>query len=90
MTQQEERPVGPKNHERQPLQELIGDRVLCALGEPGDLHRVQVRRLWDGHFRVNVFVGGDATSALVAHSFFVVADDDGNILRAVPALTRQY
>jgi hypothetical protein len=90
MAQQVDQHVGPKKHEGQLLQALIGDRVLHALGHPGNLHRVQVRRLWGDHFRVNVFVGVDAASALVAHSFFLVADDGGNILRTVPALTRKY
>src|SRR5690349_19313819 len=34
----------------------IGRNVLRALGEPGDLHRVQVQGLWEGYYRVNVFV----------------------------------
>ena len=68
----------------------IGAHVLHALGEPGDLQRIQVRPLWQGHYRVNVFVGTDAVSVRVAHSFFLVADDDGNLLRSAPTITKQY
>src|SRR5207249_10797464 len=45
------------------LSTLIGERVLSQLGQPVDLHRVQVRRLWDGHYRVNILIGADAASA---------------------------
>ncbi len=68
----------------------IGAHVLHALGEPGDLQRIQVRPLWQDHYRVNVFVGADAVSVRVAHSFFLVADDDGNLLRSAPEITKQY
>jgi hypothetical protein len=45
-----------------------------------------VRRLWEGHERVNVFVGADAVSATVAHSYFVAADAAGNITASTPKL----
>jgi hypothetical protein len=69
---------------------LIGRRVLHALGKPADLLRVQVKHLWDQHYRVNVFVGPDAGSAHVANSYFVETDDDGTIIAAAPRLQRQY
>jgi hypothetical protein len=68
----------------------IGSHVLRALGQPGDLQRVQVRPLWPDHYRVNVLVGADAVSVRVAHSFFLVADGDGNLLRSAPEITKQY
>jgi len=68
----------------------IGAHVLHVLGQPGDLQRVQVRPLWPDHYRVNVLVGADAASVRVAHSFFLVADGDGNLLRSAPEITRQY
>jgi hypothetical protein len=80
----EERP------EPDPLSGLIGGKVLGLLGEPGGLHRVQVRPLWEGHYRVNVLVGPDAASTKVAHSYFLVADGDGNILGSTPRITKQY
>ena len=69
---------------------LIGGQVLHALGQPGGLHRVQVRPLWEHHFRVNVLVGQDAASAKVAHSYFLVTDGGGNVLASTPVITRQY
>jgi hypothetical protein len=66
----------------------IAGRVLHALGETGVPRRVDVRRLWDGHYRVNVLVGEDA-SARITHSFFVVTDGDGAILASTPQITRQ-
>lgn len=68
----------------------IGNHVIHALGQPGSLHRVQVRQLWEDRYRVNVFVGVDAASAKVAHSFFLVTDSAGNITASTPTITRQY
>ena len=73
-----------------PLSGLIGERVLGLLGEPGGLHRVQVRALWEGHYRVNVLVGPDVASTKVAHSYFLVADPEGAILACTPEITRRY
>jgi hypothetical protein len=69
---------------------LIGEWVLQTLGEPAGLHGVQVRRLWEGHYRVNVLVGADAASAKVAHSYFLTADGDGDIVGSTPKITKQY
>jgi hypothetical protein len=90
-TTQEDR-QGPvqKRNEREQLKAIIGKHVIHALGRPSDLHRVQVRPLWGDHFRVNVFVGVDAASAKVAHSYFLVADSDGNVSAATPKITREY
>jgi hypothetical protein len=68
----------------------VGRHVLHALGEPRNLQRVQVRRLWEDSYRVNIFIGPDAASARIAHSYFLVADGDGNITQSTPTLTRQY
>jgi hypothetical protein len=72
------------------LHTVIGEHVIHSLGQPDDLYMVQVRPLWEGHYRVNVFVGADAASLKVAHSYFLVADGDGNILTSTPKVTRQY
>ena len=69
---------------------VIGQHVMHTLGQPGDLYAVQVRHLWEYHYRVNVFVGVDAASAKVAHSYFLVADSDGSILDSTPKIMRQY
>jgi hypothetical protein len=77
-------------HRRDTLDALIGEQVMHALGEPADLFRVRVQRLWENYWRVNVYLGVDAASARVAHSYFVLTDDDGNILTPDPAIIRQY
>jgi hypothetical protein len=90
MTKQQEKRADAKQHEGELLQALVGERIMVALGEPEDLRRVQVRQLWGDYFRVNVFVGADAGCTRIAHSFFVAADSDGNIVRSTPELTRRY
>jgi hypothetical protein len=68
----------------------IGRQVLQALGEPAGLRGVQVKRLWENHYRANVVVGRDVTTSAVAHSYFLVADGAGTIVTATPAITRRY
>lgn len=72
------------------LRARIGALVLRELGQPAHFQAVQVRPLWAGHYRVNVLVGGNAASATVAHSYFLQADGEGNVVAATPALTRRY
>src|SRR2546430_1912890 len=80
----------PEQAGSEALNALIGQEVLRALGGPADLLRVQVRQVWEDHYRVNVFVGASAASARVAHSFFLGADGNGTILASTPKITRQY
>jgi hypothetical protein len=69
---------------------VIGNGVIRVLGHPPGLHQVQVRRLWGDHYRVNIFVGPDAASARIAHSFFLDEDAEGNISTSNPKITKQY
>ena len=89
-TQEREQSEGLERDKRETLNALVGEQVLHALGEPSDLLKVQVRPLWEDTYRVNVFAGANAASARVAHSYFVVADGDGNILESTPKVRRQY
>jgi hypothetical protein len=90
-TRQEDTHHAAQNREeRQQLRAVIGKQVLDALGQPGDLLGTQVRSLWQDHYRVNVFVGGDAASAKIAHSYFLVVNSDGTIIASTPKITRQY
>src|SRR5215207_11452523 len=77
-------PPGQPDGKRQRLNAVIGQHVLRTLGQPAGLQCVQVRHLWADHYRVNVFVGPDAVSARVAHSYFLVADGGGKVLAATP------
>lgn len=76
--------------ERQQRSSEIGKHVLRNLGKPGGRHSVQVRQLWPDHYRVNVFVGEDTASASVAHSYFVVTNSDGIVVKANPQITKRY
>jgi hypothetical protein len=77
-------------HAERSLEAAIRRNVMHDLGWPADLHEVQVRQLWESNYRVNVFVGPDAASAKVVHSFFLTADADGEVLASTPAITRLY
>ncbi len=72
------------------VEAVVRDNVMFDLGRPDDLLRVQVAAVGPGRFRVNVFVGDNAASAKVAHSYFVEADGDGKILFSSPAVARLY
>jgi hypothetical protein len=74
--------------ERQQRYAVIGKLVLDTLGSPRDLHRVQVRWLWENFYRVNIYVAADGASARIAHSFFLEVDRDGRIVAATPAIRK--
>src|SRR5688572_7534893 len=82
--------AGPREPEGRPLEAVVRGRVMSELGSPPGMHRVQVRRVWGDSYRVNVFVGDDAASFKVAHSFFLQADGDGRVLTSTPAIARLY
>lgn len=88
--QQAKQHLDQDKQDRQQLNAVIGKQVMHTLGQPRDLHRVQVRPLWEDHYRVNILVGTDAASAKVAHSYFLVADSAGNIMASTPQLARRY
>ena len=85
-----EQHIDLERHKRETLNALIGERVIHTLGEPGDLLQVQVRRLWENHYRVNILIGADVASGKVANSYFLLAADDGNILQSTPKILKQY
>jgi len=72
------------------LEAVVLKSVLLGLGRPANFLRGNARQLWDNRYRVNVFVGPDAASAKVAHSFFLETDGDGKILTSCPPVTRAY
>ena len=80
----------PEADDGRQLLARIRRQVLQALGEPAGLRGVHVKPLWENHYRANVVVGRDVTTAAVAHSYFLVADAAGTIVTATPPITRQY
>ena len=87
-TEQPKDDVSLQKHKE--LNILIRDQILRALGRPADLRKVQVRQLWDDHYRVNVLIGADAGSVHVANSYFVVTDSSGGLVAVTPKITRLY
>jgi hypothetical protein len=79
-----------EHDERETLNNLIREQVIHALGTPNDLRNVQVRKVWDDHYRVNVIVGGNAGAVRVANSYFLVIGSDGSLVTATPRITKQY
>jgi hypothetical protein len=88
--QQTEQIKDPERRKHETRNALVRQQVLNALGDPGDLLKVQVRLLWENHYRVNILVGTDITTARVAHSYFLVADDNGTIVASTPTITKRY
>jgi hypothetical protein len=88
--QEEQRLTEQKKQEAGLLEAVVRDSVMSDLGPAPGLHRVQVKCVWGNYYRVNVFVGPDATSCKVAHSYFLEADGNGKILSSDPAITRTY
>ena len=75
---------------RRKLNSLIKEQLIQALGRPIDLRDVQVRKVWDEHYRVNVIVGADASAVRIAHSYFLVIDSAGIVISATPKITKLY
>ena len=86
--QQEKQHRDQEKQELNELNALIGRHVMGTLGQQADLHKVQVRRLWENYYRVNILVGPDADSAKVADSYFLKVDGDGNIIESTPNIQR--
>jgi len=85
-----EKEKDPKQQEDDKRSVLIGERVLQLLGEPKDMQQLQVRHLWELHYRVNVIVGPDFASSRVGHSFFLATNAEGDIVTSEPKIARQY
>ena len=88
--QQEKQPAVAVKQDHREQDAVIGNRVIRELGHPPGLHQVQVRHLWNDHYRVNIFVGADVGSAKVAHSYFLAVDGEGNITACNPKIMKQY
>jgi hypothetical protein len=72
------------------LHAIIGEQVLHILGAPCGSCRVKVHKLWKDNYRVNILTGPNVVSAVIAHSYFLVTDGEGNIVTSNPTITNQY
>ena len=80
--------LGPD--ERETLDNLIREQVIHALGTPFNLRSVQVRKVWDDHYRVNVLVNVGAGTVRVANSYFLVIDGEGCLTAVTPKIVKSY
>jgi hypothetical protein len=90
MAKQQERQATLEQDKSNAHDAVIAEQVLHALGRPTDLLQVQVRNLWQKHYRVNILVGPDIASMRILHSYFLVADSEGNIATSTPAIVKRY
>jgi hypothetical protein len=86
--QQREQDRDLEQHKTETLRSLVEEQAIHRLGKPVGLRNMQVRRLWENRYRVNVIVGENAVSAKIAKSYFVKSDSDGNIVDSNPAMTK--
>ena len=87
-----EQPIESKveHNESEVLTAVIRRQVLHALGKPLNLRKVQVCKVWNDHYRVNIVVGENAGSVRLAHSYFLVVDGDGQLVGSTPKITKMY
>ena len=67
----------------------VSDHILHHLGRPNDLVHVQVKRLWDYSYRVNVLTG-TSVDATIQHSYFVKTNEAGEVVTTRPNVKRTY
>jgi hypothetical protein len=72
--------------QQQQRAEAVARLVRRALGGPDGSLTVQVRPLWDNHYRVNVLAGEGPSSFTIARSYFLEVDGEGKLLASAPAL----
>ena len=69
-------------------EDVIRKNVLAELGRPTRLLKVAVLPLWGNNFRINVWTGEGGVS--IPNSYFIMADDRGDILRSEPPIKKLY
>jgi hypothetical protein len=79
-----------KKQESAKVHAALGEQVIHILGQPQHLHSIQVRHLWEDHFRINVLIGANSSVTQIAHSYFVQMGEHGNILSSTPKLKNVY
>ena len=69
---------------------LIRSYVAQSLGVPADMLKMLVHPVGNSSYRVNVWVGKSHTTARIADSFFLTADEAGNVTSSTPKIVRLY
>lgn len=64
--------------------------VAKRLGEPAGMLKIRVHPVGSESFRVNVWAGESFTAARITDSFFVTADEQGNVTTCTPQIDRLY
>jgi hypothetical protein len=90
ITEQIKQDKDSEHHKHEALIGHLREQVISNLGQPVNLLQLQVRMLWEKHYRVNVLIGPDVVSGKVANSYFLTTDADGNIVQSIPKISRQY
>ena len=69
------------------LVKIVQEQVLKGIGDVPNLLHLIIRPLWKSHFRANLYVGSDFSSARIFQSFFIVTDDEGMIKESTPPIS---
>jgi hypothetical protein len=79
-----------RRDEHEAIDKRIREQVIQALGKPTDLRNVQVRKVRNDHYRVNVIVGANAACVRIANSYLLKVDSNGSLIAATPKITKLY
>jgi hypothetical protein len=82
-----EAPPAANQPPARPRVDVIRSGVLAALGRPAGFLKVSVLPLWGDKFRVNVWAAGESGNA-IPNSYFVTADQRGEILDSSPPIQK--
>ena len=72
----------------------LSSQVLSVLGTPKDLFKVESKHLYGNVYRVNVRVKNTSNSLVtvtsIPHSYHVITNDNGDIVKSEPPLEPAY
>lgn len=64
--------------------------VLSQLGTPKNLHKAVAKNVYHSRYRVNLWCETKPDSYAITDSFFVVTNDQGEIVRCSPKIEKVY
>lgn len=66
--------------------QMIEAQLITALKlKTNTIQKITIVNVFDDHYRCNIYCRDEGKST-ISHSYFVTLDDDGNIIKANPAL----